>query len=287
MAEQHKYRMGEFSQRLGVSRDLIKHYEKQHILTSRREEGNQYRYYYHAQYPAILISKKLQNLGYSLREIGHILNGASLEEYAAENAKRIAALEREHMLQEMALEHLRFVYACQQQALERTLEGRWELLHRPALIFFPFSEMTAFFPLSPEDTEAVPDWVDATPAVEYCRLIRQGKVLFGFTATPDQVELLELRGSQVEQLPACQVFCYYLKVPRSVIGGPAYTDEDAITSMLPPVLAALDAQDLTATGPFLARHLFEAPVDGKFYYYCQVSVPVSESTSLSGGNKNF
>ncbi|MCD7754310.1 MAG: MerR family transcriptional regulator [Clostridiales bacterium] len=279
MAEQHKYRMGEFSQRLGVSRDLIKHYEKQNILTSRREEGNQYRYYYHAQYPAILISKKLQNLGYSLREIGHILNGASLEEYAADNAQRIAALERERLLREMELEHLRLVYACQQRALEGTLEGSWGLLQRPELVFFPFSGMADFLPLSAEDTEAMSGWVDATPAVEYCRLVRQGKVLFGFTATPEQVELLELRGSQVERLPACQVFCYYLKIPRSVIGGPAYTDEDAITSMLPPVLAALEEQNLSVTGPFLARHLFEAPVDGKFYYYCQVSVPVSETAS--------
>ncbi|MCD7945361.1 MAG: MerR family transcriptional regulator [Clostridiales bacterium] len=275
MAEQHKYRMGEFSQKLGVSRDLIKHYEKQNILTSRREEGNQYRYYYHAQYPAILISKKLQNLGYSLREIGHILNGATLEEYAADNAQRIAALERERLLREMELEYLRLVYACQQWALEGTLVGRWELLQRPALAFFPFSEMAAFLPLSTEDTEAMSGWVDATPAVEFCRLIRQGKVLFGFTATPEQVELLELRGSQVERLPACQVFCYYLRVPRSIIGGPANTDEDAIASMLPPVLAVLEKQNLSVKGPFLARHLFEAPEDGKFYYYCQVSVPVS------------
>ncbi|MCC8182643.1 MAG: MerR family transcriptional regulator [Clostridiales bacterium] len=275
MAEQHKYRMGEFSQRLGVSRDLIKHYEKQHILTSRREEGNQYRYYYHAQYPAILISKKLQNLGYSLREIGRILNGGSLAEYAADNARRIAALERERLLREMELDHLRLVYACQQRALEGTLEGSWALLRRPALVFFPFSEMESFLPLSVEDAEAMPDWIDATPAVEYCRLIRQGKVLFGFTATPEQVELLELRGSQVERLPACRVFCYYLKVPRSVIGGPANTDENAISSMLPPVLAALEEQNLSVTGPFLARHLFEAQEDGIFYYYCQVSVPVS------------
>ncbi|MCD8047048.1 MAG: MerR family transcriptional regulator [Clostridiales bacterium] len=279
MAEQHKYRMGEFSQRLGVSRDLIKHYEKQNILTSRLEEGNQYRYYYHAQYPAILISKKLQNLGYSLREIGHILNGASLEEYAADNARRIAALELERLLREMELEHLRLVYACQQRALEGTLEGSWELLPRPELVFFPFSEMADFLPLSAEDTEAMSGWMDATPAVEYCRLIRQGRVLFGFPATPEQVELLALRGSQVERLPASQVFCYYLKVPRSVIGGPAYTDEDAIASMLPPVLVALEEQNLSVTGPFLARHLFEAPVDEKFYYYCQVSVPVSETAS--------
>lgn len=70
MAKQKTYRMGEFSKRLGVSRDLIKHYEKQGILTSRREKNNQYRYYYHAQYPSILISRKLQNVGYSLREMG-------------------------------------------------------------------------------------------------------------------------------------------------------------------------------------------------------------------------
>ncbi|MCD7761062.1 MAG: hypothetical protein LUH16_04715, partial [Clostridiales bacterium] len=207
--------------------------------------------------------------------IGHILNGASLEEYAAENARRIAALERERLLREMELEHLRLVYACQQRALEGALEGSWSLERRPELVFFPFSETESFLLLSPEDAEALPDWVGATPAVEFCRLIRQGKVLFGFTATPEQVQLLELRGSEVERLPACQVFCSYLKVPRSVIGGPANTDENAIASMLPPVLAALEEQNLSAAGPLLARHLFEAPADGEFWYYCQVSVPVS------------
>ncbi|MCD8052006.1 MAG: MerR family transcriptional regulator [Clostridiales bacterium] len=274
MAKQKTYRMGEFSQRLGVTRDLIKHYEKQGILTSRREEGNQYRYYYHSQYPAILISKKLQNTGYSLREIGHLLNEASLEEYTDENAGRIAALEREQLLREMALENLRFVYACQQKALEGTLLGSWELNDQPGLVFFPFSGMNEFLPLSPEDIDAMANWTDATPAVEYCRLIRDGKVIFGFTASAEQARLLGLHGSQVEQLPACRTFCYYLKFPRSTIGGQANTDEEEIQKMLPPALAALEAQNLTAAGPILIRHLFEASEAGSFYYYCQASIPI-------------
>ncbi|MCD8147061.1 MAG: MerR family transcriptional regulator [Clostridiales bacterium] len=278
MAKQKTYRMGEFSQRLGVTRDLVKHYEKQHILTSRREEGNQYRYYYHAQYPAILISKKLQNLGYSLREIGHLLNEASLEEYAEENARRIAALEREQLLQSIALEGLRFVHDCQQKEIEGTLLGSWELQERPALVFFPFSGMTEFLPLSAEDTAAMSGWTDATPAVEYCRLIREGKVIFGFTASEKLARLLGLGGSQVERFSACRVFCYYLRVPRSAIGGQVNSDEAEIQKMLPPAMAALEAQGLTAAGPILVRHLFEAPEDGTFYYYCQMSIPVCGQT---------
>ncbi len=274
MAKQKTYRMGEFSQKLGVSRDLVKHYEKQGILTSRREEGNQYRYYYHSQYPAILISKKLQNTGYSLREISHILSDATLGETAAGSARRIAEMEREQLLRGMALENLRFVYACQQKAQEGTLVGSWELEERPALVFFPFSGIEAFLPLSTEDAAAMSDWTDATPAVEYCRLIQEGKVIFGFVATPEQVTLLGLRGSHLERFPACRVFCYYLKVPRSAIGGQANTDEDEIQRMLPPALAALEAQGLTAAGPILVRHLFEATEDGQFYYYCQMSIPV-------------
>ncbi|MCD8189376.1 MAG: MerR family transcriptional regulator [Clostridiales bacterium] len=274
MAQQKTYRMGEFSRKLGVSRDLIKHYEKQHILTSRREEGNQYRYYYHAQYPAILISKKLQNAGYSLREISHILGDASMTETAAGCARRIAALEREQLLRGMALENLRFVYTCQQKALEGTLVGSWTLEDRPDLVFFPFSKMEAFLSLSTEDTEAMSDWIDATPAVEYCRLVRDEKVVFGFAASAEQAELLGLRGSHLEQFPACRVFCYYLKIPRSPIGGKANTDADEIQQMLPPALAALEAQGLEAAGPILVRHLFEATEDGQFYYYCQMSIPV-------------
>ncbi|MCC8075872.1 MAG: MerR family transcriptional regulator [Clostridiales bacterium] len=281
MAKQKTYRMGEFSQRLGVTRDLVKHYEKQGILTSRREEGNQYRYYYHSQYPAILISKKLQNLGYSLREIGHLLNEATLEEYADENALRIAALEREQLLRSMALEGLRFVHACQQKAIEGTLVGSWEIEERPDLVFFPFSGMTEFLPLSPEDTAAMTDWTEATPAVEYCRLIQEGKVIFGFTASAELARLLELGGSQVEQFPACRVFCYYLKIPRSTIGGKANSDEEEIQKMLPPALAAMEAQGLKAEGPILVRHLFEAPEDGKYFYYCQMSIPVRAESPTS------
>ncbi len=274
MAKQKTYRMGEFSRKLGVSRDLIKHYEKQGILTSRREEGNQYRYYYHAQYPAILISKKLQNMGYSLREIGHLLNAANLEESAAGSTQRIAALEREQLLRGMVLESLRFVNDCQQKALNGTLVGSWELADRSELVFFPFSGTEAFLPLSPEDTEAMSGWTDATPAVEYCGLIQEGKVIFDFTASSEQAELLGLRGSQLERFPACRVFCYYLKIPRSPIGGQANTDEEEIQQMLPPALAALEAQGLEAAGPVLVRHLFEDTENGEFYYYCQVSIPI-------------
>ncbi|MCD8334210.1 MAG: MerR family transcriptional regulator [Clostridiales bacterium] len=274
MAKQKTYRMGEFSKRLGVSRDLIKHYEKQGILTSRREKNNQYRYYYHAQYTSIPISRKLQNVGYSLREIGHLLNDASLEEYTAENADRIAALEREQLLRGMALENLRFVHTCQQEALEGKLLGRWELAERPELAFFPFSGTSEFLPLSPEETDAVTDWADAMPVVEYCGLLREETLIYGFSVRQERAELLELPSPHVERVRPCRTFNTYLKIPRRPLERAVEKDLEDMQQNLAPALSEVERQGLTPTSPILLRYLFEGPEDGKFCYYCQASIPI-------------
>ncbi|MCD7757063.1 MAG: hypothetical protein LUH45_02650, partial [Clostridiales bacterium] len=71
------------------------------------------------------------------------------------------------------------------------------------------------------------------------------------------------------------------KTPRSTSGGKANSDSEEIPKMLPPALAAMEAQGLKAEGPILVRHLFEAPEDGNYFYYCQMSIPVCAESPTS------
>ncbi|MCD8367894.1 MAG: MerR family transcriptional regulator [Clostridiales bacterium] len=276
MAKQKIYRMGEFAQRLGVSRDLIKYYEKHQILTPQREAGNQYRYYYHAQYPAILIGRKLQNTGHSLREIQHLLNEAAPDETASETAHQMARLERELRLKTLFLEKLKQLHPLQRQAAEGTFDGRWATGPRPALTFFPFSAYDRFLELDEADLDALAGWVDATPAADYCGLVRGGTLTYGFAIPQDQAQALELTGSGLVTLPPCQAFWYSMQSTRRPLNHEVGSEAEEIALQTAPALSKLAQLGLTGDEPICVYNLFESHAEGEFCYYQQVSIPLAE-----------
>ncbi|MCD8159944.1 MAG: MerR family transcriptional regulator [Clostridiales bacterium] len=274
MAKQKIYRMGEFAQRLGVSRDLIKYYEKHQILTPQREEGNQYRYYYHDQYPAILISRKLQNTGCSLREIQRLLCEAAPGETAAETDRQIHQLERELQLKTLFLEKLKRLYPLQRQAAAGTFDGSWTTGPRPALTFFPFSAYDRLLELEGDDLAALGDWVNATPAADYCGLVREGTLTYGFAIPREQAEALGLTGSELVTLPPCQAFWYSMQSPRRPLDHEVGTQGEEIALQTAPALSALARLGLEGAEPICIYNLFESHAEGEFCYFQQVSIPL-------------
>ncbi|MCD8126686.1 MAG: MerR family transcriptional regulator [Clostridiales bacterium] len=275
MAKQKIYRMGEFAQRLGVSRDLIKYYEKHHILTPQREAGNQYRYYYHNQSSAIFLSRRLQNTGCSLREIEGLLNEADPAETEAATLRQIQGLERELRLKSLYLEKLRQIRPLQRQAAEGTFDGSWATGPRPALTFLPFSAYDRFLELGDADLAALADWVDATPAADFCGLVRGGTLTYGFSIPQEQAQALGLTGSGLVALPPCQAFWYAMQTPRRPLDCEVGSEAEEITLQTAPALAKLAWLGLTGEEPICVFDLFESHAEGQFCYYQQVSIPLS------------
>ena len=73
------YRIGEFAKNLGVTPDLLKHYEAIGLIQSEADE-NGYRYFpFHAS-SLLLACMGLKNFGLSLKNIRSLLQNQSVEE---------------------------------------------------------------------------------------------------------------------------------------------------------------------------------------------------------------
>jgi len=116
MSEKH-YKIGELATITNVSTKAIRIYEAKGLLTSYRDEMNNYRYF---EEDAIVRMQKievLKYLGFSLEDIGKML-----ERYESMNLTE-SFLEQKRMLEKKAWELDRMIYCMDRAAKESQLEG--------------------------------------------------------------------------------------------------------------------------------------------------------------------
>ena len=73
MASQNQLRIGKVSKQTGVAVGALRYYEEIGLLSSKREK-NGYRYYLPSAIKQVQFIKKAQTLGFSLEDIGEVLN---------------------------------------------------------------------------------------------------------------------------------------------------------------------------------------------------------------------
>ena len=88
-----EYRIGEFAKYLGVTPDLLKHYEDQGIIQPTRSDSG-YRYYPFNTTMLLIECIRLRNYGMTLREIreilaAHYLDTAAVSSRLAENVEQM------------------------------------------------------------------------------------------------------------------------------------------------------------------------------------------------------
>lgn len=112
-----RYKIGELASITNVSTKAIRIYEAKGLLTSYRDETNNYRYF---QESAIVKMQKieiLKYLGFSLEDIGKML-----ERYESMNLTE-SFLEQKRMLEKKAKELERMIYCMDRAAKESQMEG--------------------------------------------------------------------------------------------------------------------------------------------------------------------
>jgi DNA-binding transcriptional MerR regulator len=70
---QNEFRIGEVSERSGVSIDTVRYYERRHLLPQARRSAGGYRIFTEESIKRVLFIKQAQELGFSLEEIGVLL----------------------------------------------------------------------------------------------------------------------------------------------------------------------------------------------------------------------
>lgn len=158
------YRIGPFARHMGVTPDLLKHYEQFHLIESVPSESG-YRYYPFSQSARLLAAVSLRGYGFSLREIDGLLGGAKPGEIRRALDAQGKNIEREILFRQAVLAEQRQFSAW----LERMSDRRWDcrVEELGALCFLPHTRHWDF--LSDDRIyEILKDWTDWMPVVKSC-----------------------------------------------------------------------------------------------------------------------
>ncbi len=156
------YKIGEFAKNLGVSAGFLKHHEKYGLLKPHVAESG-YRYYEFHQAMLVVQCIRLQNMGFTSREIADILNHtASADMAALFEEKRGLIAGKCRLYQEI------LAYMDQMSGPGKTDKGGdWSVL-RPEPFYYVENACEGQFEGSEGRYEAALKWNDYMPVVETC-----------------------------------------------------------------------------------------------------------------------
>ena len=266
-----QYRIGDFAKYLGVTPDLLKHYEEVGILQPQRSESG-YRFYPFNATSILIESIRLRNYGLTLREIGEILvnhsvDNAGMERLFEQNLER---LRQEIQLDEALLrEHEAFL------RWKEVLEERdwdWEIRRSEPMLFLPHTNRDDFLQ-DPRIYEILNDWMSFIPLVKSSmRVDESGGLTWGFTVPARDAERLNLPlNDAVERIPARKIFYYKYKAQE-----PRFYQEDR---ELPghPAFQTLRALGLVNEGSYYRTAMMPADWQQALrYHFGYYAIPLAE-----------
>lgn len=197
--EQRLYRIGDYARFMGVSADLLKHYEKCGLIQSVTAE-NGYRFYpFHASVP-LLECMRLQQYGFSLREAKHLMQDASYKEAQQMLDRRAEDLQRQITFQQMVIDEHRHI--AQWMKMMEDKDTLVVVKDMEPVLFLPQSQHREFID-DKRITALLPAWVDAMPLVKSCCLRPCDNTdkdpSWGLSVTQSHAEKLQLPVNDVVQ----------------------------------------------------------------------------------------
>lgn len=264
------YRIGTFAKRMGVSPHFLKYYEEAGILKPRVRE-NGYRYYTLWDASIVMECKQMKNMGFSVKESGHIVTQGTADALAQlleQHERQLDAEAERKRRTVLAMENLRAAlrFCAREEWNIRTAEPRWFLPHTSEQ---RFSE-------DPGVYAQLPDWVEAMPIVRSAqRLTRRPdgswKPEWGLCVRAQDAAAAGLSPAPpAVLLPAVRVFEQYTSYRvDKVNAGPQH---DARYARL---MARLAAMHLTP-GPVMSKEMVACTLQGGVrQLHCILRVPVT------------
>lgn len=163
-----RYKIGRFAKEMGVTQDLVKHYEKYGILAPEKDEQSHYRYYSIRQGEKIIESRFFRNLGFTLRECAQLIYETDLVRIRAMLREKKAQLERDveqknrYIAKIDALEHV-----C--GAFDAPLSS-WQVTDLPGFYFLRQTQANDFCQ-DEETLQRVHEWIECLPLTAQALLV--------------------------------------------------------------------------------------------------------------------
>jgi len=278
-----EYKIGDFAQKLGVSQDLLKHYEELGIISSRKRGTGSYRYYDFRQAPSILTCKEYQGLGFPLKQIGSLLKSGSGLDYASALRERGQEFDEETLRRDYARRRIEELLAIAESVARGDFAGRWSIREAPAIFFLPHSEGLTFSNAASATGEALRDigaWLCAArqAALIDVREDSPPELRYGIAiATADAERLRLSSASTSEPIPSRMCLEYFDSLPVGL------DDTDGfLQKVLERPLAFLREHRFEPAGTILVTTYLRTVERGTDYIHRGFLVPIDCGVSAIG-----
>lgn len=267
-----QYRIGDYAKYLGVTPDLLKHYEDMGIIESSRSESG-YRYYPFHTTLFLIESIRLRNYGLTLREIrdvlhAHTANNAQMEQLFDQ---KIELLQQEILLDQALAEDYTDFCAWKEPLEVRSWD--WEIRRSKTMVFLPHTDRYDFLK-DPRIYEILNQWMSYIPIVKSAlKVDSDGKLIWGFLVEEQTAKRLQLPLNEVVEIYPPQKIFYY-KFRDTVL----QTADEAAENPAHPAFQKLHSLGLRHTGLYFRTTLmpgsWERRLDYQYGYY---AIPISEA----------
>ena len=270
------YQIGDFALQLGVTPDLLKHYEKYNIISSQKHNPAGYRFYDFTQAPLILESRKLQRFGFTLREIELFLNHGSINTVVEKLEKRAEELVLEISEKQMLLNHLHNLAQLTASIQTNRFHDHWSIEEWPAYYFFPHSNGMDFLKTTSAVRDSLADWMNAIPVVKAgCAQIYQinekyNKLVYGLYAGEEDVKALDIYiGDPVKKAAAGWGLVYQQTHPEGLS-----TEQEFIKHILQKPLLIAEQHRFIPVGNICVQAILKTVSHGTGLYHRKIMIPL-------------
>lgn len=274
------YRIGTFAQKLGVTPDFLKYYEKMGVLQP-EIKGSGYRYYSFAQCKKVFECVKLRNCGLSSREVIELMSAPSFSSYVEKISARQQELSRQARFY---LEVLRVNSEMERVQKLFCSENNWEVRESAGYYFLPYSVRDHLMD-DPAVSHIVRNWLSWLPVVRSCTkytvawpahgqlLVDAASAELGFAVeksfAAEQGLLLE---SPVEDIPPRRCLMVYTRSKN--LGRIAQSEEERAHNPTNIVRRILAKYGFTVMGDCLSLDFATLNEPDGYYNYAAIQVPI-------------
>lgn len=204
-----EYKIGNVARILGISRDLLRYYEKKGVVHPQKDKGNDYRYYDTWDINFLLDCIWYKQFGFGIDQIAHMVSDCDYDALLQQLEEKSEDIQQSLLHQEMLLHRIRE----HRDQISRVGDymGKCDIRSSPELLCY-LNRFNATFDDSQELTLLSQNWLNFMPFTQRYFEIPQNDLMggsdnfaWGFSLTMDYAETFELHEeAPVVHLPACR-----------------------------------------------------------------------------------
>ncbi|MBK0348785.1 MerR family transcriptional regulator [Aerococcaceae bacterium zg-ZJ1578] len=266
-----EFQIGHFASNLGVTPDLLKHYEKFDLIQSKRNQKNLYRFYAFSDSQKIFDIKTLQNFGFSLAEIKSIQNNSMQNILNIYEQKRLLN-DNQLTLQTRFQQEFNQQIDWLQKIQVDSNYSNWSIQTIESFYFMQHTKGKAFTIQSDEHRHAIKDWINLLPITKSTAKFHYDTraTQYGFSLTESEIQTFNLPcdTSYTELIPKQKCFLYDFVIQPTQL-----KNEDYLTHILAAPKQLLESLNLSLNSGYI-QTLLVFRIEQQRYSLQRLIVPI-------------